>query len=108
MSARSLAASVALAIVAGASPALADAIDGSWCHDPGQRLSIDGPAIVTPSGTALRGKYSRHYFTYVAPPGEPHSGATIEMRLLNEDTMQWRDSPDATPETWHRCSPAVS
>ncbi len=97
-----------LGLIAGCGPALADAIDGSWCKDSGGRLSIDGPAIVTPGGTALRGSYSRHAFSYTAPPGEPDAGATIEMRLLNEETMQMRASPDAVPQTWHRCAPSVS
>ena len=30
--------------------ALADAIDGDWCHGDGRRLSINGPDIVTPGG----------------------------------------------------------
>ena len=108
MSARIRVTALALAISAANGAARADAIDGAWCHEPSGRLSIDGPAIVTPSGTALQGNYTRHYFSYVAPRGDPAAGATIEMRLLNEDTMQMRESPQATPETWHRCSPPVS
>ena len=91
-----------------AHPARADAIDGTWCLEPDQRLSIDGPAIVTPGGSAIRGDYNRHFFSYTAPPGEPQAGATIQMRLLNEQTMQRRTAPDGQVETWHRCSPATS
>jgi hypothetical protein len=88
--------------------ARADVIDGAWCRDPGQRLTIDGPSIVTPGGTATRGAYSRHFFSYVVPAGEAGAGGTVEMRLLNEDTMQRRTGPAAPIETWRRCSPAVS
>jgi hypothetical protein len=91
-----------------ADTALADVIDGAWCREAGQRLSIDGPSIVTPGGTATEGNYSRHFFTYVVPKGEPGAGTTIEMRLLNEQTMQSRPGPGGPVQTWHRCSPAVS
>jgi hypothetical protein len=88
--------------------AYADAIDGSWCHEPSQRLSIDGPAIVTPGGNAIKGEYSRHYFSYTVPSGEAPPGATMQLRLLNEQTMQMRAGPQAPVETWLRCSPATS
>ena len=88
--------------------ARADVIDGAWCREPGGRLTIDGPTIVTPAGTATRGTYSRHYFSYVVPSGESGAGTTIEMRLLNEETMQMRAGPAAPVETWRRCTPAVS
>lgn len=96
------------ALLAMAGTAHADAIDGSWCLDSGERLSINGPTIVTPAGTPLWGNYNRHFFSYEAPKGEPSAGATIQMRLLNENTMQRRAGPDAPVETWHRCSPATS
>src|SRR5579859_724378 len=95
------AAGLALALSAGS--ARADKIDGFWCDDTGQRLSIDGPAIVTPAGNAITGDYNRHFFSYVVPSGEPNGGATMQMRLLNEETMQRRAGPGATVETWHRC-----
>jgi hypothetical protein len=92
----------------GIAVACADKIDGAWCRESGERLSIDGPAIVTPAGTATNGQYSRHFFSYVVPPGEPDAGVTVQMRLLNEETMQSRTGQDAPVLTWHRCTPAVS
>src|SRR5579859_5551829 len=104
-----LAAAVALAVaVVNAGIARADKIDGSWCDETGQRLSIDGPAIVTPAGHAITGDYNRHFFSYVAPTDEPNPGATMQMRLLNEETMQRRAGPGAAVETWHRCAAPVS
>ena len=81
----------------------ADAIDGNWCRE-GQRLSIDGPAIVTPSGARLQGNYSRHAFAYT----EPGSGALIEMRLLSEYEMQSRAGANGAVLDWRRCGPATS
>ena len=91
-----------------ANPAWADAIDGSWCHDGNQRLSISGPTIVTAAGTKTQGDYSRHAFSYISPAGDPGAGSTISMLLLNEDTMQLRANPQAPAETWLRCGPPVS
>lgn len=88
--------------------ARADAIDGSWCLSASERLSIDGPRIVTLAGHALVGAYSRHFFSYTVPEGESPAGATMQMRLLDEQTMQRRAGPDGTVETWTRCSPATS
>jgi hypothetical protein len=88
--------------------AWADAIDGTWCHDGNQRLSISGPTIVTAAGSKTEGSYSRHAFSYVAPAGDPGAGGTISMLLLNEDTMQLHSSPQAPVETWLRCAPPVS
>ena len=38
------------ALIALSVPAHADAIDGDWCRADGKRMSIHGPAIVTPGG----------------------------------------------------------
>jgi hypothetical protein len=95
-----------VAALAGA--ARADKIDGFWCDTTGQRLSIDGPAIVTPGGHAITGDYNRHWFNYVVPADEANGGATMLMRLLNEETMQRRAGPGGTVETWHRCGAPVS
>jgi hypothetical protein len=107
MDMRSGAAALAFAWLA-ASAARADVIDGAWCHERGEKLTIEGPAIVTPAGTPTQGFYSRHYFRYVVPNGEQAAGSTIEMRLLNEETMQLRTAPSGPVQTWHRCSPEVS
>lgn len=105
--------SIAAALLAGvaafglARTAHADAIDGAWCNGP-QRLSIAGPSVMTPDGSAISGDYSRHFFSYVVPPNEPRAGAQIQMRLLNEETMQMRAGENAQAETWNRCTPPVS
>ncbi len=93
-----------------AGPAMADAIDGDWCHKDGRRFSIRGPQLVTPGGKKMEGNYSRHWFSYVVPTPEPGSGQTVYMRLLNENTVQTRlgDENAANPETWIRCSPSIS
>ena len=107
---------VAASAILGLSPGLAraDAIDGNWCSSEGKRMSIEGPAIVTPGGTATQGNYSRHYFTYQVPASDPGAGQTVYMALLNENTVRLTMAPDVqtaqqTPvEVWHRCPPAVS
>ena len=43
-------------IIAGAVPAWADVIDGHWCFTDGERISIQGPAIVTPAGSQHPGR----------------------------------------------------
>jgi len=111
---------LALGFAAGSAIALspelarADAIDGNWCSADGKHMSIEGPAIVTPAGTATHGNYSRHYFTYQVPTSDPGAGQTVYMALLNENTVRLTTAADAqqaqqTPvEVWHRCPPAVS
>ena len=68
----------ALATIAAAPPAFADAIDGEWCSPRGQNLLIEGQKIRIPSGATIEGTYQRHEFAYEAPAGDP--------------------------ETWHRCN----
>jgi hypothetical protein len=102
-----LAAAAMLVLFAG--PALADAIDGNWCHNDGRRFSIQGSNIVTPGGKRMQGNYSRHYYTYVPPTPERGAGATVAMTLMNENTVhiQYGESKDA-PEVWLRCSQSIS
>ena len=98
---------LALAMLAG--PAIADVIDGNWCHSDGRRFTIRGPEIVTPGGKKLEGNYSRHAFSYVVPA--PGAGEMIAMTLANENTVYLRrgeTSAAAAPETWVRCSPSIS
>ena len=97
-----------LGLSALAGPALADAIDGNWCHNDGRRFSIRGPEIVTPGGKQIEGNYSRHFFSYTVPAPEPGAGQVVEMSLLNENTVRLRLGEDGTPETWVRCAPSVS
>jgi hypothetical protein len=101
-------------IIAGAVPAWADVIDGHWCFTDGERISIQGPAVVTPAGSSIQGDYSRHYFTYVVPPTDPGAGQTVSMMLMNEDTVHLRIgtgpsySSDGPVQVWHRCGPPTS
>jgi hypothetical protein len=99
----------ALAVSVLAGPALADAIDGNWCHTDGRRFSIRGPEIVTPGGKLMEGNYSRHWFSYTAPAPEPGAGQTIFMTLADENTVHLRlGDQTSAPETWVRCSPSIS
>jgi hypothetical protein len=89
--------------------ACADAIDGDWCQPDGRQMAIRGPSIVTVGGNGIRGDYTRHGFSYVIPPSEPGAGKTVQMILLNEDTVQlmWPEGAVKPPlkalEIWHRC-----
>ncbi len=97
----------ALAMLAG--PAIADAIDGNWCHTDGRRFSIRGPEIVTPGGKQMTGDYSRHAFSYAVPAPERGVGQTIFMTLANENTVYLRyGEAAASQETWVRCGPSIS
>jgi len=100
-----LTASCALAIAS--SPALADAIDGHWCHQDGRRLEISGPTIVTPNKTRTQGQYDRHYFSYVVPPSDPGAGTAINMTLTSETSVSIKPG-DRPEETWNRCGPPIS
>ena len=90
--------------------AMADAIDGNWCHQDGRRFSIRGSDIVTPKGAQLQGNYNRHYFSYVAPANEPSAGETINMTLRNEYTVhiQVGTAASAPVEEWKRCAPDIT
>ncbi len=98
-------ASCALAIAS--TQALADAIDGNWCHQDGRRLEIVGPTIVTPNNTRTQGQYDRHYFSYVVPSSDPGAGTTIDMAMMGETTIRIK-SGDRPEETWTRCGPPIS
>lgn len=100
-------AAASVTIVLLQTPARADAIDGSWCHEDGRRLSILGPLIVTPAGTRTQGDYSRHGFAYVAPVGEAQAGTAIRMTLINDNLMRLAAGENA-PEHWRRCGPPIS
>jgi hypothetical protein len=96
-----------LAVLLGASPALADAIDGHWCGPNGRRLNIDGPAIVTPGGRHLRGTYDRHHFSYVVPIPEAEAGQTVAMVLMGETAVRVQLGESA-PQIWNRCPAPLS
>ena len=89
--------------------ALADAIDGDWCHANGKRMSIRGPDIVIPGGKQIQGDYSRHFFSYVVPAGEAGAGETVSITLLGEYLAHSRQGgADAPVQEWRRCQPGVS
>lgn len=102
-----LAAALGASLFAFASPARADAIDVNWCRADGKRMSIDGPAIVTPGGHKITGDYSRHAFSYVVPGGEAGAGATVSIQLLSEYLAHARQGNGAVEE-WRRCPAGVS
>jgi hypothetical protein len=90
-------------IFAVAMPALADKIDGEWCH-ASQSLQIEGPSIRTPGGSNIKGNYTRHNFSFVVPTPEPEAGAEIDIRLLSEEAMVLTRRNGGRPEeTWQRC-----
>ncbi len=89
-------------------PAAADAIDGDWCRKDGQRLSIDGPKIVTPDGKSLTGNYDRHAFSYKAPAGSKRAGGKVNMSLMDEHNLQVKWPGAKTAEVWQRCKKGIS
>ncbi len=104
---RLAATTIAAGITLHAGAALADAIDGDWCHADGRRLSINGPDIVTPGGARLKGDYDRHHFSYVAPVSEPGAGAPVAMVLQGELQMELKPS-SGDLQTWRRCGKPIS
>ena len=102
------AAAACAALLTFAHPALADAIDGDWCRADGKRMTIRGPAIVTPGGQQTNGDYTRHFFSYVIPAGEAGAGATVSIQLLGEYLAHARQGSDPAVQEWRRCQPGVS
>lgn len=93
------------AIIACASPAMADQIDGDWCDGRGARLHIDGPKLRTPSGRMVLGEYTRHTFRYVGPHGENDEGAEIRIIQRSDQEMTlFRGRSAREGETWRRCN----
>ncbi len=84
--------------------ARADAIDGDWCSADGQRMSIRGDNIVTPSGKQVAGNYSRHAFDYVIPSGDPGAGEGVSIILHGEYLAFSRQGEKGDrPTEWRRC-----
>ena len=96
------------ALIAFSVPAHADAIDGDWCRADGKRMSIHGPAIVTPGGGKTQGDYSRHAFAYVIPPGEAGAGNNVAITLLGEYLAHAREGAAGAVQEWRRCQPGIS
>ena len=98
---------VLAAVLAGAGPVWADAIDGEWCSKDGKNLEIHGPRIRTPAGIETTGQYTRHSFGYEAPSGDPEYGLIIVMRIFSDDDMELariKDGQAGPSELWHRCN----
>lgn len=94
-----------LAVFSG-SGAHADAIDGDWCNQDGSQIFIDGNSIRLTDGTVVQGIYSRHKFSYVAPPGDFEAGREILFVQRSEEEMRRVRDPQAMPEhadIWQRC-----
>ncbi len=83
--------------------ALADKIDGSWCHGASS-FTIEGPHIVTPAGSRVVGLYTRHSFAYIIPAGEAEAGSEVRMQLLSEEALQLTRAGAAQSELWQRCN----
>jgi len=95
--------------LAAALPAKADAIDGSWCDTKGEFFEIRGNSITTPGGRQLSGTYTRHTFVYVAPQGERASGRTINLALVDDETLHLLiEEEGQSIEVWRRCTDRVS
>ena len=88
-------------LVLAAGGARADAIDGNWCASDGKMMSIEGPRIMTPGGTAATGDYSRHAFAYTVPAPDSGAGNEVRLVLVDEDTVRVVAGPP--PEIWRRC-----
>jgi len=86
----------------------ADAIDGHWCTEGGLRMTIQGPAFVSPGGRRLQGDYDRHGFSYDAPAGEPGAGGRVDLRLQNDTLVRAQASAGTIEPIWRRCGPPVS
>jgi len=99
---------VVLGFLAIATPAFADAIDGSWCSTKGDHVDIEGPKIITPAKNVVQGQYRRHEFLYKVPMGEPDADQMIYMQLLDETDMQsfviQKDGKPGAQQNWKRCT----
>lgn len=101
---------LALMIIAMASAARADAIDGDWCLLD-KHLNIKGPLITFGGGKSGQGQYTRHSFDYTYPAGDREAGLRLVMTLLSEEAMRLvrlRDGKQGEPELWKRCSMQTS
>jgi hypothetical protein len=88
--------------------ARADAIDGHWCTEGGLRLTIQGPAFVSPGGRRMEGQYDRHGFSYEAPAGEPGGGGRVDLRLQGDTMVRAQAANGSIDPVWRRCGPPVS
>lgn len=94
-------------MIATTGSARADAIDGAWCSENGQRLAIDGPSVTTTRGLKLSGDYTRHSFSFILPQNEQDAGSPVEMVLQGETRVRVTIGKSAA-QIWHRCPPGTS
>jgi hypothetical protein len=93
-----------LGLAALSSPAWADSIDGNWCNEKtGKTMQIEGPSIVTPGGSRIEGRYSRHSFAYTVPERETPAGVLVTMGLVNENAVRVQAGEGQAAEIWRRC-----
>ena len=98
---------VAALMIATTGSARADAIDGTWCSESGQRLAIDGPSVTTTRGLKLSGDYTRHSFRFTLPQNEQDAGTPVDMVLQGEAQVRVTIGTSAA-QTWRRCPPGTS
>ena len=93
-------------LIASATLARADAIDGDWCAaDGNQHMTINGADITTPGGKQIKGNYTRHAFDYVIPDGEAGAGETVNIFLRSEYfAVSRQGASDAPLKEWRRCA----
>lgn len=72
----------------GGGPAVAEGLDGHWCSPDGQRITVDGPNVITPGGQKTIGAYSNENFYFKLPEKEWHAGSVIWMELKSESTVR--------------------
>tara|TARA_B100000315_G_scaffold227727_1_gene235901 strand:+ start:1383 stop:1706 length:324 start_codon:yes stop_codon:yes gene_type:complete len=88
-------------------PVQADAIDGTWCHK-GQRVKIEGPIIITPSGKRVEGEYDRHQFSYKIPAGENYAGESADFVVQHDELAHRTRSGSSQFEEWEPCPAPTS
>ena len=92
-----------------ATPALADQIDGTWCKpNSNDRMSINGPRVITPEGNEVTARYSRHDIEYDVPEGERPVGGRIHAEQLDDnriDVSRIKKDQKEPPahDIWKRC-----
>lgn len=100
---------VGAALLAGASPAFADSIDGKWCSEDGRRIIIEGSTgIWGAGGLKLTGEYLRYTYAFPMPAGEPEAGQRVEMRFRRSDQRILVTIGGGEAKVWQRCLPEIS
>lgn len=100
-------------------PALADSIDGDWCHADGRKFTIDGANFVTPGGNKIQGDYGYYSFAYQIPEPEAGAGLMVSMVFIDDDTLHLTvgktkrlaekgESPGGPLEVWRRCRGGIT